>query len=77
MTTILKEKVGLEGFTLSQLVWKKFRRIPDGFVEKVLAINPGLADEEFVPVGYDILFPLDELGTPPVDKAVVRLWDES
>ena len=75
MATILKEKVGIEGFTLSQLVWKKFRAQPIGFIEKVFALNPGLADNEFVPVGTEISFPLDEVGSKPADTKVVRLWD--
>lgn len=77
MTTILKEKVGIEGYTVAGLVWKKFRLQPVGFVEKVLAMNPGLADLEFVPVGFEISFPLDEIGKKPTDTKIVRLWDEA
>lgn len=69
------EVIQSEGLTLSLLVWRLFRRKPDGYVERVLTLNPGLADVgAFLPVGTRIIFPLD-VETETQARTVVRLWD--
>lgn len=69
------EVIQSEGLTLSLLVWRLFRRKPDGYVERVLTANPGLADVgAFLPVGTRIIFPLD-VETKAQARTVVRLWD--
>jgi phage tail protein X len=63
-----------EGITLSLLVWRQMKAQPVGFVESVLALNSGLAEAAFLPVGTVVKFPLAVPGAsaPPV---TVRLWD--
>jgi phage tail protein X len=73
--TVMKETVLIEGLTLANIIWRKFRRQPDGYVAKVLAINPGLADLTEVPVGTVIAFPLESLVESKPKRDVVRLWD--
>ena len=76
MTTILTETVRVEGLTVARAVWIKFKKQPVGFVEKVLALNPGLSDFILIPVGTVINFPVEELSAPAgKDPNVVRLWD--
>lgn len=75
MATILKEKVMREGLTAAQVIWIKFRRQPKGFLEKVIALNPVLAESDFVPLGTEISFPVEELAAADEAKDVVRLWD--
>ncbi|TVR06618.1 MAG: phage tail protein [Salinarimonadaceae bacterium] len=63
-----------EGLTVSLLVWRLFRRKPEGYVERVYEMNPGLADVgPVLPVGIQIVFPLDAPSTAP-RRRVVRLW---
>lgn len=75
----LEEVVKAEGFTLSQIIWRLLRRQPKGFVESVLAFNPGLADQGYhLPVGTIVRIPLDAI--PSADEQsskanVVNLWD--
>ncbi len=71
---ILKETVGMEDRTLANLIWRKFGKQPEGFIEKVMEINPAIADAVHVPVGTEISFPVDELSVVP-KKDLVRLWD--
>lgn len=75
MATTRTETVQSEGLTLSLIVWRLFKRKPEGYIERVLDLNPGLADlGPAIPVGTVIVFPLDGVTTAPVRK-VVRLWD--
>lgn len=75
MANTRTETVQSEGLTLSLVVWRLFRRKPDGYVERVLDLNPGLADlGPYLPVGTVIVFPLDDVATAPA-RQVVRLWD--
>lgn len=65
-----------ESVTLSLLVWRRFRRKPEGYVERVLDLNPGLADlGAHIPIGTVIKFPIDREETKPVEKKTIRLWD--
>jgi phage tail protein X len=63
-----------DGITLPLLVWRQLKAQPVGFVESVLALNPGLAEYVLLPVGAVVKFPLAVPGAsaPPV---TVRLWD--
>ena len=72
---IRTETVKAEGFTLAQMVWALLRRQPEGYVERVLGFNPGLAWlGPFLPVGTIINFPLDDID-PVQTSDVVYLWD--
>lgn len=76
MTEVLKEVVMIEGLTVSNIIWRKFRRQPEGFMEKVLDLNPGLSDLVVVPLGAEITFPIGELSEKKLTSGnVVRLWD--
>ena len=69
------EIVQSEGLTLSLIVWRLFKRKPDGYVERVLARNPGLAElGPFLPVGTKVVLPLD-VEPAPKARLVTRLWD--
>lgn len=69
------EIIQSEGLTLSLLVWRLFRRKPEGYVERVLTANPGLSDlGAFLPVGTRVVFPLD-VEVEAKARTVVRLWD--
>lgn len=76
MATVLREKVMIEGLTLSAVIWKKFRRQPDGFIEKVIAMNIGVTDFETISVGTEITFPIEEIAAVQRDTKIVRLWDD-
>lgn len=75
MTTMLKETVMIEGLTVANIIWRKFNRQPDGFIAKVLDINPGLAELTEVPVGTVIAFPVEALAESQARRDVIRLWD--
>lgn len=63
-----------EGLTVSLLVWRKFRRPMPGLAERILDLNPGLADlGAFIPVGTEVLVPIP---TPRPAKVVepVTVW---
>lgn len=69
------EIVESEGLTLSVIVWRLFKRKPDGYVERVLAANPGLAGlGPYLPVGTRLVLPLD-VEAAAKTRTVVRLWD--
>lgn len=62
--------------TLDLLVWRRFRDHRSGFVERVLNMNPGLADlGPFLPIGTKVRIPLDAPELRPAERPVVRLWD--
>lgn len=70
------EVVQSEGLTLSLIVWRLFKRKPDGYVERVLELNPGLADlGAILPVGTRLVLPLD-VRTETPKRTVVRLWGD-
>lgn len=75
MATILRETVNIEGLSVSKAVWMKFRKQPLGFVERVLELNPGLSAQKEIPVGTEILFPVDEITTSQTAARVIRLMD--
>ncbi len=71
---VATETVGMEGMTLSQVIWKRFRRQPLGYIERVLELNPGISAGIILSVGTVIKLPLD-LPTETAETEVVRLWD--
>ncbi len=75
MATILKDKVMIEGMTLSAVIWKKFRKQPIGFLEKVMDLNPDIVEDQIIAVGTVISFPVEELDAKPTSTKTVRLWD--
>lgn len=78
MATTASERVEIvesEGLTLSVIVWRLFKRKPEGYVERVLAANPGLAGlGPYLPVGTRLVLPLDVETQAPA-RVVTRLWD--
>lgn len=73
--TIVTDTIQIEGLTLANVIWRKYRRQPTGFIEKVLDINPGLAAYVEIPVGTVIRFPIEEVAKADANRNVVRLWD--
>lgn len=65
-----------EAITLSLLVWRRFKRQSMGFVERVLDMNPRLADiGPIIPVGTSIRLPIDAPELKNKERNVVHLWD--
>jgi phage tail protein X len=67
----------LEGdaIAIDLMIWRRFRRPMPGLVERVLDLNPGLADlGPLLPAGTRVSIPVD---TPsgPATLPVVKLWD--
>lgn len=63
-----------EGLTVSLIVWRRFRRPMPGLVERIHALNPGLADlGPVMPVGarFDMPIPIPR-ETSRLDP--IRLW---
>ena len=73
--TVVTDTVLIEGLTLSSVIWRKYRRQPQGFIEKVLDLNPGLAADIEIPVGTVIRFPVEEIAKAEASRNVTRLWD--
>lgn len=64
-----------QGFTLSQLIWRTYQRQPNGFIEKVFDLNPGLAADVILPVGRVVVMPVSEIENTAAASQVIRLWD--
>lgn len=73
--TVVKETVLIEDMTLAALIWKKFRRQPVGYIERVYDANPELSAEIHIPVGTVVIFPVEGLEPVTKDPTVIRLWD--
>ena len=76
MTTDVIETITVEGegLTVPLLVWRRFRRPMPGLAERILEMNPGIADlGAFLPVGTKILMPIPTQRPAPLIKTV-RLW---
>lgn len=73
--TIDTDTVLIEGLTLANVIWRKYRRQPAGFIGKVLDLNPGLAANVEIPVGTVIKFPIEEIAKAEASRNVTRLWD--
>lgn len=73
--TVIVDTVMIEGLTLANVIWRKYRRQPAGFIEKVLDLNPGLCSSIEIPVGTVIKFPIEEIAKAAAKRDVVRLWD--
>ena len=73
--TIETVTVMSETLTESLLVWRRFQKPMPGIVERIYAINPGLAlFGVFIPLGTQVLIPIPEPSAGPVDVTPVRLW---
>lgn len=65
-----------EGITVDLLVWRRYRRPIPGMVEKVLAMNPGLAARgPILPLGEVVRLPIVEAKAETPARALVQLWD--
>ena len=64
-----------DDITIDLLLWRKFRRRTPGLVERVLALNPGLAGHgAILPIGAVVLIPIDAPNSAPTRRNTVRLW---
>lgn len=68
------EVIQSEGLTVSLLCWRLWKRKPELYVERVLALNPGISELPFLPVGMTVILPLDDVPTGR-KRTVIRLWD--
>lgn len=60
------------------LLWRRFRRYDPGLVERVLYMNPGIADGTvFLPIGFAVVVPLDAPNPVAASaaKQAVKLYD--
>lgn len=64
-----------EGLTLARVIWQFVKRQPAGYLERVLDANPGLADNHILPVGTQIVFPLEDIPAARSQRPIVKLWD--
>jgi phage tail protein X len=61
--------------TVDLLLWQRYRRDTKDLLERVLDMNPGLADYgAFIPDGVKVYVPIDKPKSQPVLK-LVKLWD--
>lgn len=67
--------VQAEGLTLSRLIWRRFNARKDGYIEKVLAANPGIAEHPYLPVGRTVALPIGDDVEKPERAEAVRLWN--
>ena len=78
--TDITERVTVEGdgLTISLIVWRRFHRAMPGLVERVYAMNPGLAAHgATLPLGTSFLLPVpapDPALDPAQVLAPIRLW---
>lgn len=64
-----------DALPLDLLVWRRFRTRTPKLVERILALNHGLSDlGQFIPVGTEVVLPIDASDKRPAQKPVVRLW---
>jgi phage tail protein X len=57
------------------MIWKRYHRQTPGLLERVLDMNPGLADfGAFIPAGTTVVIPIDQPATPTRLK-LIKLWD--
>jgi len=71
------EPITIEGdaITASLLVWRRFKAPMPGLVERICALNPGLARQgPFLPVGTVVLVPIPA-PRPFAEVTPVRLWE--
>jgi phage tail protein X len=75
MATTETYVVETEGMMVDAMVWRRFRKPMPGLVERVLAMNPGIAEfGPYLPVGTSVTIPIDDQTGPKVVE-VVKLWD--
>lgn len=76
MTTTFEEyEVKSEGFTISRIIWRRFKKPMLGMHERILELNQGLAARgPELPVGTKLIIPIDPPAATP-NREVVQLWD--
>lgn len=76
--TIATETVVIQGdsIPLDLLIWRRFLTPTPGLVERTLELNRDLADRGLIlPVGTQIVIPIDAPTPTQKPVKVVRLWD--
>jgi len=75
-TRYTTETVRIEQLTLSQLIWRRLKRQPRGYIERVYEMNRGLAGiAPFLPVGTVVKLPLDGIEETAAAPTAIRMWD--
>ncbi|MDQ0301345.1 tail protein X [Ancylobacter polymorphus] len=73
--TYEEHEVKNEGFTLSRIIWRRFKRPMIGMHERILNLNQGLAAKgPELPIGTKIVIPIDPPSAAPASD-IVQLWD--
>jgi phage tail protein X len=76
MATIETVTIQGDGITVDLIVYRRFRRPMPGMAERILELNQDLADlGPFLPIGTQVLIPIDAPNRQPAEKQAVRLWD--
>ena len=67
--------VEAEGLTISRIIWRRFRRPMYGLHERVLDLNPGLAEAGVIlPLGTVFLLPVDPVEAVREPEKLISLW---
>lgn len=67
--------VRAQGLSISQLIWRRYKRRPPGVLEEILDVNRGIsALPVHLPVGTVIKLPIVAADTEQDDEAIA-LWD--
>lgn len=77
MSTVIETyTIAAQGITVSQLVWRRFRREMPGLVERIYDLNRGLGDLPLeLPVGTVVLLPVDtSRDAAPIRQEPVQIW---
>lgn len=62
-------------FTLSRIIWRRFKKPMPGLVEETLGYNAGLASlGPYLPIGTTFSLPIPDESQSPVIP-LIRLWD--
>lgn len=69
--TVTKRNTSLE-----LLLHRRYRFLPDGYVESVFDLNPGLADfGVFLPLNTTVVAPIPERRMTAAEQTIINLWD--
>lgn len=76
MTTTETIVVQGDELTVDLLLYRRFKRPMPGLFERVLELNPDLAEVgPFLPIGASVVIPIDAPNAAANATPAVRLWD--